>query len=109
MSGHGVEGDAARAWIEFNHNTPEAFWDVAVWREGGWVGGSLDVADRKRIGLALLGFAPQPEASGHRLVLRMEAPICECGLQLGGHEGTAMDWHAQHLAERVTPPRKATS
>lgn len=41
-------------WTEFDHDTPESFWDVAVWRDNGWVRGSLDVADRKRIGLALL-------------------------------------------------------
>jgi len=42
------------AWVEFDRNTPEAFWDVAIWQEKGWTRGSLDVADRKRIGTALL-------------------------------------------------------
>lgn len=43
-------------WTEFDHDTPESFWDVSVWIEDGgrYVTGSLDVADRKRIGLALL-------------------------------------------------------
>lgn len=38
---------------------------------------------------------------GHAL---MDGPTCECGLRLGGHEGTVRDWHAQHLAEHVSPP-----
>ena len=43
---------ASQAWSQFNHRTPEAFWDVSVWRDGAWVTGSMDVADRKRITLA---------------------------------------------------------
>lgn len=39
----------SQIWSTFNHDTPESFWDVAVWQENGWNPGSLDVADRKRI------------------------------------------------------------
>jgi hypothetical protein len=44
-------------WRDFDHNTPAAFWDVATWTDGNWSPGSLDVADRKRIGKALIKYA----------------------------------------------------
>jgi hypothetical protein len=45
-------------WDEFSRNTPSVFWDVAAWpRNGsGYVTGSLDVADRKRIVMSVLTF-----------------------------------------------------
>lgn len=49
MSEHTDENGVA--WDEFNRNTHESFWDVAIWPRGGngWSAGVLDVADRKRI------------------------------------------------------------
>jgi hypothetical protein len=46
---------------------PESFWDVAVWvKDGNWLAGSLDVADRKRIAthvtVALASEATDPGA-----------------------------------------------
>lgn len=55
-----MTADAARdegvqaAADEFLRNVPESFWDVAVWVGNNWLGGALDVADRKRIAAALV-------------------------------------------------------
>lgn len=70
---------ASQAWGSFNHHTPEAFWDVAIWRDGGWFGGSLDVADRKRIALAIIAatrVVPPGERDCNGSAL---GSSCDCG------------------------------
>lgn len=64
-SAKGNEPDlqASQAWSHFNHHTPESFWDVATWRDGGWITGSLDVADRKRIALAVMAATRAPHVT----------------------------------------------
>lgn len=47
-------------------------------------------------------WAPDPD---HRPAFTREAGwTCSCGLALGADWGTPAQWHAQHLAEHVTPP-----
>lgn len=51
--------DREALWTKINRRTPDDFWDVAVWRHDDWVPGTLDVADRKRIGLHILALAEE--------------------------------------------------
>lgn len=46
---------AESIWSKISDDLPESFWRASFWMEdGNWTTGSLDVADRRRIGTGIV-------------------------------------------------------
>lgn len=54
MDASTLKAENEAIWERVRDDIPESFWKVATWLpDGNWASGSLDVADRRRIGMAI--------------------------------------------------------